>query len=217
MYQTLNTFAHYSKIIILNPKPFITSFINLFKVKTIKKKMRFLFVYIAFIGLIISIPTLYANSNPNTFDDSSFFTSPYYSIEPLDLNRDGWPDIIFVTGSRVVIFWGSALGFSDDSKTELEASSGANICVADLNRNGYPDIIVSQFSSTSYIYWGGPNGFSNSNRTELETDLAWGVSVSDLNGNGWLDIVFANYGPAHGNADSYIYWGGSNGDRKSVV
>ena len=176
-------------------------------------------VIILLFALIFTLSPLYANSNPDSEHDNSFFLPTYpngtsYQIKPLDLNGDGFNDILFSTGTTSRIFWGSRQGYSNDSKTDILSPSAGGVCVADLNKDEYQDIVFACFSDKSYIYWGSKNGFSNSSKTELETANAWAVSVSDLNKDGWLDIVFANYNEIEGSS-SFIYYGGPGGFSKS--
>jgi len=142
-----------------------------------------------------------------------------------DVNKDGYPDILFaMRGHRgehsgVFIYWGSAdHTYSASHRTFLPGLGSTALAVADLNKDGYPDIVVAnngvmdkEFQSPvnyplpSYIYWGGPDGYDVSRRTELPTEGAVDVKVADLNGDGVPDIVFANQ---VGDA-AFIYWGKS--------
>ena len=128
-----------------------------------------------------------------------------------DLNKDGYPDIIFAQSagyweyrggtalaSPSRIFWGGKNGFARDRYTNIDASGASDVAVADLNNDGWPDIVLAnrerngKFDINSYIYWGGKEGFAASRRTELPTNQANAVAVADLDKDGFADIVFAN-------------------------
>lgn len=150
-------------------------------------------------------------------------------VKVADLNKDGYPDILFAMRgydgkhSGVFIYWGSVTHtYSPSHRTFLPGLGPTAVAVADLNQDGYPDIIVANdgilhkefqkpinYPVPSYIYWGGPHGFSPSNRSELPTEGAADVKVGDLNGDGAPDIVFAN----EVGDSAFIYWGkpGSKG------
>ncbi len=130
-----------------------------------------------------------------------------------DLNKDGYPDIVFALSagfweyrasgqqgydSPSRIFWGSAQGFDGSRKTDLPALGAAAVAVADLNNDSWQDIVFANqsmagdFNVSSYVYWGGSNGFEPQRRAELPTRGAHWVVVADVNGDRLSDIVFAN-------------------------
>lgn len=137
-----------------------------------------------------------------------------------DLNRDGYPDIIFALSagfweyrggaalaSPSRIFWGAKNGYDRKRYTDIEAAGVSDVAVADLNKDGWPDIVLAnrerdgKFAINSYVYWGGKDGFSALRRTELPTNQVNAVAIADINKDGYPDIIFAN-----GLGDkSYIY------------
>lgn len=137
-----------------------------------------------------------------------------------DLNRDGYPDLVFAQSagfweyrggdalaSPSRVFWGSADGYQRENFLDLEAAGAAAVAIADLNGDGWPEVILAnrerdgKFNIGSYIYWGAATSFSSERRTELPTNQGNGVAVSDVNGDGAPDVLFANgQGPV-----SYIY------------
>lgn len=147
----------------------------------------------------------------------------------LDLNKDGFPDIVFCNyihnypGIRTAyIYWGSAGGYKASNRTELPTLWAAGVAAADLNGDGYPDLVfanqgteagaedIQQLKGTgSYIYWGSATGFDADHRTPVETHRASDVTVADVNHDGFLDLAFINSGP-QGN-DVQVFLGGAAG------
>ncbi len=118
-----------------------------------------------------------------------------------DLNRDGYPDLIFPNGGTVLlhpgdevfhrgsfIYWGSARGYGKDRMTELPTHNAVAAAAADLDGDGWPDVV---FANTAT----GEEG----NRFLLGDE-------EDRNGKG--------------EALSYIYWGSASGfsaDRRTTL
>ena len=113
--------------------------------------------------------------------------------QQLDVNGDGWMDIVFSNTYNDTtynidsyIYFGSAGGFSEANRAELDTLGATVNSISDLNDDGYLDIVFSNYHDgttpniNSYIYWGSETGFSNGNRTELQTHGARGNSIADL-------------------------------------
>jgi hypothetical protein len=137
-----------------------------------------------------------------------------------DLNKDGYPDIVFAMSagfweygggaggpprpSRT--FWGGKEGFARDRFTDIPALGASDVAVADLNRDGWPDLVLAnreqqdKFDVPSYAYLGSADGFTEKRRIELPTNQCNAVKIADVNKDGWEDIVFAN-----GLGPSFIY------------
>lgn len=152
----------------------------------------------------------------------------------VDLNKDGWLDIIFANHKdgdfsnnvNSYIYWGSPDGYSASNRSELVTIGATDIAVADLNKDGRLDLVFSNrqgvyngsftFNLPSYIYYGQGAGnsvyYDSTSRDELETHGGYGISVNDIDNDGWLDIVFSNsHDGASYNIKSYVYWGSATG------
>lgn len=152
------------------------------------------------------------------------FPGGYMMYSVADLDDDGWPDLVAVSGGRAWVWWGGAIGFSADRRTALpiaalpggDAVLGIN--VADLDRDGWLDVVVTGRAPQgdgprAIIAYGGPGRFQTA-RTETfplaggpATVGASAVTVADLNGDGRLDLVF----PLQDIGRAEIHWGSPAG------
>jgi hypothetical protein len=148
-----------------------------------------------------------------------------------DLNRDGYPDIVFCNyihnypGVRsAFIYWGSPTGYAPYLRSELQGFGAVSAKVADLNGDGKPDILlVNQNSGGDYkegvptnIFWGNPhNYYSTALMTSLPAHSPYGILAADLDDDGYNDILFTGMSDvAYGNArpaPAWLYRGGPDG------
>jgi hypothetical protein len=139
-----------------------------------------------------------------------------------DLNKDGWLDLLIPSvkdGEQ--IFWGSATGYSENSRTILPGIGTVSEQIADLDHNGWLDIVVNNLADVpnrayqgihSYVYWGSPGGYSPMNRMDLPSEGGEHSTIADFNRDGFLDVFISNYDSEFTrDLDSYIYWGSQNG------
>ena len=139
-------------------------------------------------------------------------------LDRLDLNRDGWLDIVFSQVSDGVtrkanshIYWGSASGYSSIKRAALPTIGAIYHATADLNDDGQVDLLFANGhdgisgKTNSYIYWGTSSGFSASSK--LPTLSTTHVAVADLNADGYLDVVYTNATPGGPSGYVRIYWG----------
>ncbi len=176
-------------------------------------------------------PTGYSAANRFVFNIGSV---RFHAVA--DLNRDGWPDVIFpTTGGEVVIFWNRSGTFDNSNRRSLPCAAAVSVEVADLNGDSYLDVIVANLwdknpspgkprsfggspEADTFIYWGSAAGYSMERRQVLPSVGNEDVAVADLNRDGRLDLVLTSYhAGSTRNHPSYIYWNSPKGfDAKQV-
>lgn len=139
-------------------------------------------------------------------------------VKAVDLNQDGWLDLIFTQEGNLpgegglVIYWGGAGGrgaFGHNS-SRIKGDSAVGLAIGDLNADGFAEIVIAnEYRSKgreangiytidndvqldSFIYWGAREGYAAERRTALPTLKATGVAIGDLNRDGRPDLVFSN-------------------------
>jgi hypothetical protein len=140
----------------------------------------------------------------------------------MDLNKDGWLDIVGqVEDGKVKFWWGNIDGFTDERISEIELGRKDHLMYikgADINNDGWLDLLLPHRGApdgslnSSFIYYGSENGYNNSNRFEISTYVPYQNTFSDINKDGWLDLFITSYGgEVSGNRPALIYWGSKNG------
>lgn len=141
-----------------------------------------------------------------------------FNPEAADLNKDGWLDVIVITGDTYdkdeqFIYWGSPNGFSAGNRTKVLYGKGGphGMSVADINRDGWLDLVYSgNIPDTAAILWGSEDVYKSGQavQVDLYLDLSHhcfgGSGVADLDSDGYLDVVFFG----NDGVPPRIYWGG---------
>jgi hypothetical protein len=133
------------------------------------------------------------------------------SIQVVDVNRDGIPDVIVANQcdiygncppNSVSILLGNGDGtFQQAQLYAVPGFSATSVAVADVNADGAPDLVVSVGSSldfaqlgTVYVLLGnGDATFQSAQPYDSGGALANSVEIADVNGDGNPDIVVANF------------------------
>lgn len=128
----------------------------------------------------------------------------------VDLNRDGWLDLVVSNGNdislqRVVVYYNDGTGQLERSPSWQSANIAyhGHLDVADVNADGWPDvavgILLAQGGTSARLYM--------NNNGVLNTTASWsapvsadsfGVSFGDMNGDGRPDLAVAS-GEAYNN------------------
>lgn len=143
-----------------------------------------------------------------------------------DLNRDGYPDLVFSNEHNArsyrapsYVYWGSSTGFDIARRLELTTLGAAGAGSADFDRDGKKDLVfVNRIDGSAgdpvpaYVYWGNEEGkYSVDQRLDLYHPFGSpgeGYASADLDNDGWVDIYM-------GGPESAVYWGSSEGFRSS--
>ena len=114
-------------------------------------------------------------------------------VQVADLDGDGHMDLVMANGGVDIlggfaeisyIYWGSAIGWDSDNRTELTSTAASEGAIEDLDGDGYLDVVFASHyepsdggDEVSQIYWGSGSGYSDANVTELPTYHAAGMKV----------------------------------------
>lgn len=120
-----------------------------------------------------------------------------------DFNGDGYPDLLYVSGSTFYVAFGSSSGYGSGVNTGIP-STASQILPGNLNGHGSEDGILAAVSGTWYYYsWNG------SSFTGTSTGLAYDSTavqyvLADVNGDGLPDLIAA-YFINDGSGNGYDY------------
>jgi Bacterial Ig-like domain (group 3)/FG-GAP-like repeat/FG-GAP repeat len=117
------------------------------------------------------------------------------SVQVVDINRDGKPDIVVANGNSnsVSVLFGSGTGTFSAATNYGTGLNPISVAVGDLNGDGIPDIATANYygPSASVLIGSGTGTFA------AHVDYAVGgqpgsVAIGDVNGDGKPDLVVAN-------------------------
>ena len=135
-----------------------------------------------------------------------------FEVTAGDLNRDGFPELLFLNNNAeeksLYLYWGSPDGFSVDRREVWKGGDPKGAHLSDLTGDGHPELILTHGDDRAAIHQGSQAGLQKEAWIELPTQGAIEAQTGDLNRDGHPDIVLANGGEA---THSYIYWGGPAG------
>lgn len=122
------------------------------------------------------------------------------SVVAVDVNGDGFPDLIVATNSGVSVFFNNGDGtFAAPTNYGTGGTFSNAVAVADVNNDGNLDIVVTNECLTTTNCFGVAVLLGNGDGTfqaavgyssgGLETG---GLAVADINGDGWPDLVLVS-------------------------
>lgn len=129
------------------------------------------------------------------------------SVQGVDLDKDGWKDLLVTTAADNTVAWFRNLGGGNFgaapgnrriiSNTLMTAQSAA---VGDLNGDGWPDVVTAGVGIQT-VRWHAHNGSAtnpaiSTTPVTLTTNVlgAYGLAVRDMNSDGWLDVIIVAAG-----------------------
>ena len=138
-------------------------------------------------------------------------TYTFPTLQLIDYNNDGLPDLIATSGDRVYVYLQQPDGtYTSTPSTErlfdvltqkekIEAYAEIETLIEDLNQDGYADAVISKqtvkgltsFRSVVSIYWGGPDGYPEEPDQMIisEGTASAGARFLDVNGDSRKDLV----------------------------
>jgi hypothetical protein len=163
-------------------------------------------------GLPVPTHALYRNNGDGTFTDvskpsgiDSVKSSYGLTAVAMDINEDGWPDILVACDSTPgLLFLNNHDGtFREDAlmsglavSGDGQAMAGMGIAPGDYDLDGHIDIFKTHYQQqSSGLYHGLGKGqfddVSNSSGIGVERRfVSWGAAMLDLDNDGWPDIFY---------------------------
>jgi len=131
---------------------------------------------------------------------TEFSNSPFYTVELLDIDEDGYVDLLIAghefEGFKSQILWGDSTGFySSEKATVLPSVEGQGVVVdidaADLNNDGHLDLVLNRTSDDTNGAWYIGYYLQLLERTGQRqyTDTSTSISDNSKNSGQWLDWI----------------------------
>ena len=109
-----------------------------------------------------------------------------------DWNRDGIPDLAWISASGTVSTSLGAGSFSFQPQTDMAIHAAHTLAAADLTRDGMTDLVVPS-GTENQVFLGLGNGFFSSpgfiQGPDAGSDEDASMAIADFDRDGWLDVV----------------------------
>ena len=117
----------------------------------------------------------------------------------VDLDMDGYPDLVFSHYGGVRIFPGGPKGPTAERFIDLDTPNRhiLQVHVADFNRDGYLDLLAvgkdddkpESMAAASTLFYGSADGFFTERSENLPTYCSGSAYLADVNRDAYLDII----------------------------
>ncbi|MEZ5346622.1 MAG: VCBS repeat-containing protein [Pyrinomonadaceae bacterium] len=155
-----------------------------------------------------NVPASFGSFGPNRgLRNGPLRVAGSIAAEIADLNKDGFPDIVFcpnqsgIQNSRgtLTIIWGGSDGWPDSRSNGLLPVNGAkSIATADIDRDGWTDVVT--LNSPAWlpnqpdgnivrIYWGSEDGFILNSFTDIGIEKASKLFADDFDNDGFREVA----------------------------
>ncbi len=122
-------------------------------------------------------------------------TAAGYTVEVVDVDADGFPDIVAAATSAGLVWYPNLAAGTFGGRTTLAVAGDPRVVrAADLDADGDLDLVVGGVAATRWL----PNlgGTFGSEETVSESGEVWGLALGDVDGDGDPDPVLARDHPA---------------------
>ncbi len=148
----------------------------------------------------------------NFIDNGSFGNGDNgaYDVAAGDINKDGNPDLAYVTQvnatvGNLVVLTGTGDGFFNSFRTYSVTSQAFCVGVADLNKDGFDDVVVTDKNFNYLVFTStGASGILGNYKSYPANGASSVFKMKDINGDGNLDLInayFNGISVATGNGD----------------
>ncbi len=110
-----------------------------------------------------------------------------YELYPVDLDRDGLPELVLATAAGVLVLPGEEGGWGDPR--EVWSGAVPDVLVGDYTGDGYPDLLVRQGGSGVWALLVNSHGELMGPAGEIFLPSPGKAFPVDLDGNGTTDLV----------------------------
>ena len=116
-----------------------------------------------------------------------------YDIQVVDMNQDGWPDIVVTLSSGQVAFLNNLHNGTFSITTLTPPGFSGSARLADMNGDGTLDLVTGDFNGFVHILPGtGPGTFGPAATFSAPYLVNTAMTIADFNGDSMLDVAVAS-------------------------
>ena len=159
--------------------------------------------------------------NDHDYDDTTALNGmPIYranggGVGSLDIDRDGWPDLIFTQGCEWPVTTGNSAYFDclyrNTGRNQfqnvtqqcglVESGFGQGVSAGDFDNDGFPDLYIANLGDNCLLHNNGDGTFSAVASPPTEDAFTNSCMIADVNGDSVPDLYDVNYVQRHGITD----------------